>query len=139
MTEDRMALIEAIQKADDGNFLRALAETVLQIIMDADGRGADRRRPARTLGRPTDLSQRLSRPDAGDAARWAQPAHPEAPPGIVLSRLSGAAENGGEGIGVGPRGGGPEGAPGLDDSERRAILGRNAARLLGIEVPRAGT
>ena len=25
MTEDRMALIEAIQKADDGNFLRALA------------------------------------------------------------------------------------------------------------------
>ena len=36
MTEDRMALIEAIQKANDGNFLRALAETVLQIIMDAD-------------------------------------------------------------------------------------------------------
>jgi hypothetical protein len=36
MTEDRMALIEAMQKADDGNFLRALAETVLQIIMDAD-------------------------------------------------------------------------------------------------------
>jgi hypothetical protein len=36
MTEERMALIEAIQKADDGNFLRALAETVLQIIMDAD-------------------------------------------------------------------------------------------------------
>ena len=36
MTEDRMALIEAIQKADDGNFLRALAETVLQIIMDVD-------------------------------------------------------------------------------------------------------
>jgi hypothetical protein len=26
-------LIEAIQKADDGNFLRALAETVLQIII----------------------------------------------------------------------------------------------------------
>ena len=36
MTEDRMALIDAIQKADDGNFLRARAETVLQIIMDAD-------------------------------------------------------------------------------------------------------
>jgi hypothetical protein len=31
-----MALIEAIQKVDDGNFLRALAKTVLQIIMDAD-------------------------------------------------------------------------------------------------------
>src|SRR5215210_6740504 len=29
-----------------------------------------------------------------------------------------------------------ESAEGLDDSERRAILGRNAARLLNIEVPR---
>ena len=28
-----------------------------------------------------------------------------------------------------------EGAPGLDDAERRAILGRNAARLLNIEMP----
>jgi aminocarboxymuconate-semialdehyde decarboxylase len=28
-----------------------------------------------------------------------------------------------------------EGAPGLDDAERRAILGRNAARLLNIEIP----
>jgi len=29
-----------------------------------------------------------------------------------------------------------EGAPGLDDAARRAILGGNAARLLGIEVPK---
>ena len=34
MTDDRMALIEALQKADDGNFLRSLAETVLQILME---------------------------------------------------------------------------------------------------------
>jgi putative transposase len=39
MTDDRMALIEAFQKADDGNFLRALAETVLQILMEADVEG----------------------------------------------------------------------------------------------------
>src|SRR5689334_20431637 len=39
MTEDRMALIEALQKADDGNFLRSLAETVLQILMEADVEG----------------------------------------------------------------------------------------------------
>jgi aminocarboxymuconate-semialdehyde decarboxylase len=32
-----------------------------------------------------------------------------------------------------------ERAPGLDDTERRAILGRNAARLLNIEIPHAGT
>ena len=30
-----------------------------------------------------------------------------------------------------------EGAAGLDDNERRAILGRNAARLLNIEIPAA--
>ncbi len=28
-----------------------------------------------------------------------------------------------------------EGTPGLDDVERRAILGRNAARLLNLEIP----
>lgn len=39
MTDDRMALIEALQKADDGNFLRNLAETVLQILMEADVEG----------------------------------------------------------------------------------------------------
>ena len=39
MTDDRMALIEALQKADDGNFLRTLAETVLQILMEADVEG----------------------------------------------------------------------------------------------------
>ena len=30
-----------------------------------------------------------------------------------------------------------EGTPGLDDVERRAILGRNAARLLNLEIPRS--
>ena len=55
MTDDRMVLIEARQKAYDGNFLRALAETVLQIIMDADvealiGAGRHERR---TGGSPT--------------------------------------------------------------------------------------
>ena len=36
MTDDRVALIEALQKVDDGNFLRSIAETVLQILMEAD-------------------------------------------------------------------------------------------------------
>ena len=39
MTDDRMALTEALQKADDGNVLRNLAATVLQILMAADGEG----------------------------------------------------------------------------------------------------
>jgi aminocarboxymuconate-semialdehyde decarboxylase len=32
-----------------------------------------------------------------------------------------------------------EGTPGLDDAERRAILGRNAARLLNLEIPATPT
>ena len=39
MTDDRMALMEALQKADDGNFLRSFAETVLQVLMEADVEG----------------------------------------------------------------------------------------------------
>jgi putative transposase len=39
MTDDRVALIEAFQKAEDGNFLRSLAETVLQILMEAEVEG----------------------------------------------------------------------------------------------------
>ena len=34
MTDDRTALMEALQKADDGNFLRGPTETVLQILME---------------------------------------------------------------------------------------------------------
>ena len=39
MTEERMALIELLQKSGDGDFLRFLAEAVLQILMDADVEG----------------------------------------------------------------------------------------------------
>ena len=36
MTDDRMALAELLQKSGDGDFLRAVAEAVLQILMEAD-------------------------------------------------------------------------------------------------------
>src|SRR5947207_12746387 len=39
MTDDRMALVELLQKSGDGDFLRAVAEAVLQIMMEADGEG----------------------------------------------------------------------------------------------------
>lgn len=39
MTEDRMALAELLQKSGDGDFLRTVAETVLQILMEADVEG----------------------------------------------------------------------------------------------------
>jgi len=39
MTEDRMSLNELMQKAGDGDFLRSVAETVLQMLMEADVEG----------------------------------------------------------------------------------------------------
>src|SRR4051812_49547888 len=39
MTEDRMALVELLQKSGDGDFLRSVAETVLQILMETDVEG----------------------------------------------------------------------------------------------------
>ena len=73
MTDDRMALMEALQKADDGNFLRSLAETVLQILMEADVEGqigagghertGERRRGSRHQGVPA-LARRSDDPNA---------------------------------------------------------------------------
>src|ERR1700722_5222120 len=39
MTEDRLPLNELLQKAGDGDFLRAVAESVLQLLMEADVEG----------------------------------------------------------------------------------------------------
>jgi putative transposase len=39
MTEDRLPLAELLQKAGDGDFLRAVAEAVLQILMESDAEG----------------------------------------------------------------------------------------------------
>ena len=39
MTEDRLPLAELLQKASDGDFLRSVAEAVLQILMEADVEG----------------------------------------------------------------------------------------------------
>jgi transposase-like protein len=39
MTEDRMSLNDLMQKAGDGDFLRSVAETVLQMLMEADVEG----------------------------------------------------------------------------------------------------
>jgi hypothetical protein len=39
ITDDRMALVELLQKSGDGDFLRAVAEAVLQILMEADVEG----------------------------------------------------------------------------------------------------
>jgi hypothetical protein len=38
MTDDRKALVELLQKSGESDFLRAVAEAVLQILMEADVR-----------------------------------------------------------------------------------------------------
>ena len=39
MTEERLALSELLEKAGDGDFLRTVAEAVLQLLMEADVEG----------------------------------------------------------------------------------------------------
>jgi transposase-like protein len=39
MTDDRMALTDLLQKSGDSDFLRSVAEAVLQILMEADVEG----------------------------------------------------------------------------------------------------
>jgi putative transposase len=39
MTEDRLPLAELLAKAGDGDFLRSVAEAVLQMLMEADVEG----------------------------------------------------------------------------------------------------
>ena len=39
MTAERLALAELLEKAGDGDFLRAVAEAVLQLLMEADVEG----------------------------------------------------------------------------------------------------
>ena len=52
MTEDRLPLAELLQKAGEGDFLRAVAEAVLQLLMESDvegliGAGRHERSPER--------------------------------------------------------------------------------------------
>ena len=52
MTEDRLPLVELLQKAGEGDFLRSVAEAVLQLLMEADvegliGAGRHERSPER--------------------------------------------------------------------------------------------
>ena len=39
MTEERLVLAELLEKAGDGDFLRAVAEAVLQLLMETDIEG----------------------------------------------------------------------------------------------------
>ena len=54
MTGDRLPLAELLAKAGDGDFLRAIAESVMQLLMEADVEGMiGAGRHERTLERAT--------------------------------------------------------------------------------------
>ena len=128
MTEDRLPLAELLAKAGDGDFLRSVAEAVVQLLMETDVEGSDRRRPARAVRRPHDLPQRLPGPDAGHAPGQPAAAHPEAAAGQLLPALPRAAQD----VGEGPGGGDPGslGQRRLDPAGRRPGAGDGAGRDL---------
>jgi hypothetical protein len=87
MTEDRLLIEELAAKGGQPDFLRTIAENVLQLIMEADVDGPDRRGSPRTQQRARDLAQRLSRPFAGYPGRHAEPENPQAACWVLLSGL----------------------------------------------------
>ena len=98
MTEERLPLNELLQKAGDGDFCVLWPERPAI----ADGgrrRGADRRWPARTGRRSTELAQRLPRPPARHAAWLAQSQDPEAAGRQRLPAVPGGAQDDGKGVG----------------------------------------
>jgi putative transposase len=56
MTEERLALSELLEKAGDGDFLRTVAEAVLQLLMETDVDGLIGARSARVAA-PTARSR----------------------------------------------------------------------------------
>ena len=70
MTKTNMGLSEILAKHDQGNYLRTIAEAVLQMIMEADVEGLRVMPPNRNRHSPADLIRRRtsSRP-AGPCQR----------------------------------------------------------------------
>jgi hypothetical protein len=64
MTDENMALLALIQKSDDGDFLKTVAEAALQRIMDYD----PRRMSAVPTGRPIAMASESGRWKPGWAA-----------------------------------------------------------------------
>jgi hypothetical protein len=90
MTEERLVLAELLEKTGDGDFLRAVAEAVLQLLMETDVEGLI---GTGRYERTTWLAQRLSRPHPRHAARGAAAAHPETAAGQLFSAVSGSAQD----------------------------------------------
>src|SRR6516165_11980226 len=106
MTDDRMTLVDLLQKSGDGDFLRAVAEAVLQILMEADVEGViGAGRHERSADRLNYRNGYRERSQCGHAPRLAAAAHPQAASGILLPAVPRAAQDCREGTGHGDPGG----------------------------------
>ena len=92
MTEDRLPLAELLQKAGDGDFLRAVAEAVLQLLMESDVEGLIGAGRYERSGGAAQLPERLPGACARHPARHAPAARPQAPAGLLLPALPRAPE-----------------------------------------------
>ena len=126
MTEDRLPLAELLAKAGDGDFLRSVAEAVVQLLMETDvegliGAGRHERSGDRTTYR-NGYRDRTLDTRLGSAAA----ADPEAAAGQLLPALPRAQQD----VGEGPGGGDPGslGQRRLDPAGGRAGAGHGAVR-----------
>ena len=99
-----LALSELLEKADDGDFLRAVAEAVLQLLMEADvegliGAGRCERSGERTTWRNGHRGR------SGHQAGLAAAAESEAAAGQLLPAVPGGPKGVGEGVDRGDPGG----------------------------------
>ena len=128
MTDDRMALIELLQKSEDGDFLRSVAEAVLQLLMEADVEGligaARHERSAERLNYRNGYRDRTFETRLGPLSLRL----PKLRQGLLFSALSGAAQNRREGAGCGHPGSLDRRR--LDPAGRRAGAGDGAHRHL---------
>ena len=76
MTDDTMHLFDLVQESDDGDFLKAIAETAPQRIMDAD--------VDNIVGRPVTSAARSGRPTgtATASGHW-RPGSGSQPPHLL--------------------------------------------------------
>jgi len=109
MTESSLPLADSLAKAGDEDFLRSVAEAVVQLLMETDVEGlvgAGRHEQDHRAG---DLSPRLSRSHAaypaGHPAGRPAAADPQAAAGQLLPALPGYPKDVGEGAGGGDPGG----------------------------------
>ena len=105
MTDDRMALIELIEKRADTDLVREMLAFAAERLMDLEVETLTGRASGRAQPRAAQSPQRLSRARLGHARGPDRPRHPQAAQGLLLSVLPGAAAHGREGAHGGDPGG----------------------------------